>query len=327
MSTRLVSIGVPVYNGANGIQRALDTLLAQTHTNIELIISDNASTDEVTQRITSEYARRDPRIRLTRQPVNQGGTANFIWVLQQARGDYFMWAAHDDWWSENYVEQLANRLDNAADACLATSQATVVATGKHGETKISTVPAAPNADRWATIDVYSQYSAGTWFYGLYRTEWIRQNVEEIQPYPYHCADRIWMFGKLLTERVVGDSASTFFYTSVFGRYKDLTWRVKMQSWGTVLFHTTRLAWTRLPMSQRPRGIFKACRFYYLHQIRRGNVIGTLVRGIKVAIIWSWIGIEAVFRRLTGSTKTTQSPQAPQSTASPTSQESDDRLAA
>ena len=68
MNSRLVSIGMPVYNGGEDLRRALDSILAQTHTNFELIISDNASTDELTKALTEEYARKDARIRLTRQP-------------------------------------------------------------------------------------------------------------------------------------------------------------------------------------------------------------------------------------------------------------------
>ncbi len=103
--TPAVSIGMPVYNGAGFIRDALDSLLAQTFTDFELIISDNASTDD-TQAICAAYAARDPRIRYIRQPRNQGGVPNFLYVLQQARGDYFMWAAHDDIWAPDWLDVL-----------------------------------------------------------------------------------------------------------------------------------------------------------------------------------------------------------------------------
>ncbi len=86
---------MPVYNGERFVREALDSLLAQTFTDFELLISDNASTDG-TEMICREYADRDPRIRFVRQVENIGALANFEFVMRQARGEYFMWAASDD---------------------------------------------------------------------------------------------------------------------------------------------------------------------------------------------------------------------------------------
>ena len=90
-----VTIGLPAYNGAKYIRQALDSVLAQTFTDFELIISDNASTD-TTEAICREYASRDQRIRYTRQEANLGGLPNFRYVLDQAAAEYFSWVAHDD---------------------------------------------------------------------------------------------------------------------------------------------------------------------------------------------------------------------------------------
>lgn len=68
----LISIGLPVYNGERHIRQALDSLLAQNYGDFELIISDNASTDE-TQQICLEYAARDERIRYYRNERDMGG--------------------------------------------------------------------------------------------------------------------------------------------------------------------------------------------------------------------------------------------------------------
>lgn len=108
MSTDLspcVSIGLPVYNGEPFIEQALDSLLAQTFKDFELIVSDNASTDK-TEAICRDYAARDARIRYIRQPRNRGAVWNFNFVLQEAKGKYFMWAAADDLRDSNYVETL-----------------------------------------------------------------------------------------------------------------------------------------------------------------------------------------------------------------------------
>jgi len=116
----LVSIGMPVNNGERFISQALDSLLAQTHGNFELIISDNASTD-ATGNICKEYSAKDKRIRYHRNDENRGAMANFGLVLGCARGEYFMWAASDDLWEPTYIERLLQSLLAAPNAVLAFS--------------------------------------------------------------------------------------------------------------------------------------------------------------------------------------------------------------
>ena len=97
-----VSIGMPVYNAERYIRNAIDSLLAQTYTDFELIISDNASTDK-TEIICRDYAMRDIRVRYIRQPINQGAIANFHFVLSESQGEYFMWACYDDSWGKQWL--------------------------------------------------------------------------------------------------------------------------------------------------------------------------------------------------------------------------------
>ena len=119
-SLPLVSIGMPVYNGERFIRQALDSLLGQDYENLELIISDNVSTDG-TQEICLEYAARDERIRYYRNENNLGALANFNRVLGLAQGPYFMWAAHDDVWEPSYISTLLRDLVSDSDAVLAFS--------------------------------------------------------------------------------------------------------------------------------------------------------------------------------------------------------------
>jgi glycosyltransferase involved in cell wall biosynthesis len=102
---------MPVFNGAKYIGDALESLLGQTFTNFELIISDNHSTDS-TRNICETYAKRDSRIKYIRQSKNLGSTANFKFVLDQSRAGLFMWAAHDDTWSSNFIEDAVDLLNN-----------------------------------------------------------------------------------------------------------------------------------------------------------------------------------------------------------------------
>lgn len=93
---------MPVFNGGRSIGAALDSLLSQTFTDFELLVSDNASTDG-TEAICREYAARDPRIRYVRQEVNLGAEGNFAYVMREATGKYFMWAAADDVRSPDFI--------------------------------------------------------------------------------------------------------------------------------------------------------------------------------------------------------------------------------
>lgn len=86
--TTRVTIGMPVYNGEKFIARAIDAVLAQTYSDLTLLISDNASTD-ATQAICEEYARRDPRVRYLRYEENRGASWNFNNTCHQSRSPYF----------------------------------------------------------------------------------------------------------------------------------------------------------------------------------------------------------------------------------------------
>jgi glycosyltransferase involved in cell wall biosynthesis len=117
----LVSIGLPVFNGANYLRQAIATILDQTYTDLELIISDNASTDD-TPRICEEAARKDARVRYSRLPANVGAAANYNRVFEQARGAYFKWAAHDDVLAPTFVERAVDLLESQPLVVLCSSR-------------------------------------------------------------------------------------------------------------------------------------------------------------------------------------------------------------
>ncbi len=107
-----LSIGLPVYDGAEFLGESIESLLGQTYEDFELIISDNASTDE-TPEICRRYARLDSRIRYYRHADNIGSAANHNFVLGESRGELWKWASHDD----VYARQLLERCVEALDAC------------------------------------------------------------------------------------------------------------------------------------------------------------------------------------------------------------------
>lgn len=122
-----LSIGLPVYNGERFLKFALDSLIGQTYTDFELIISDNASTDG-TMRICQDYAARDARIRYYRNIENIGAAANFNRVFELARGEFFKWAAADDVISPNFLESCIEVLDRDPSVILAYSKVDRIST-------------------------------------------------------------------------------------------------------------------------------------------------------------------------------------------------------
>lgn len=112
-----VTIGVPVYNGQNFLAEALDSVLAQTFTDFELVISDNASTDG-TEAICRAYAEKDGRVRYYRSEVNYGASWNYNQTFQHARGKYFRWLAHDDLLMPDLLEKSVAVLEAHPDVVL-----------------------------------------------------------------------------------------------------------------------------------------------------------------------------------------------------------------
>jgi len=113
----LVSIGVPVFNGENGLVRALDSLLQQDYSHLEIIISDNASTD-ATPEICREYVQKDSRVKYWRSENNHSAMWNFNRVFELSSGKYFMWAAHDDYRERSFVSECVKKLEQFPEAVL-----------------------------------------------------------------------------------------------------------------------------------------------------------------------------------------------------------------
>jgi glycosyltransferase involved in cell wall biosynthesis len=109
-----ISIGMPVYNDENTIGRAIESILHQTFSDFELIISDNNSTDN-TGKICEEYKNKDNRIRYVKQKENIGLWQNFYFLLKSAKSEYFMWTPADDVWLPYFIEKNITTLDTNAN--------------------------------------------------------------------------------------------------------------------------------------------------------------------------------------------------------------------
>lgn len=112
-----VTVGMPAYNAARTIRSSIDSLLAQSFSDFELIISDNASTDE-TWSIIEDYARNDRRVVAIRQTHNIGANGNYSAVVRLARGRYFKWASSNDWCAPQFLSSCIAYLERSPETVL-----------------------------------------------------------------------------------------------------------------------------------------------------------------------------------------------------------------
>lgn len=165
-----VSVGMPVYNGEDGLEDAIQDILKQSFKDIEIVISDNGSTDG-TADICQKYAAQDDRIRYVRQPETVCATDNFNFVLKESRAPFFMWAAHDDVRSPDFIEKLLAALQNNDEAILACGD--IVNTG--GEAPVE-VPIDFANENWSPIKRLRRTAIDQLYqlYGLWRRDLLLQ---------------------------------------------------------------------------------------------------------------------------------------------------------
>lgn len=224
-----LTIGLPVYNGAATIAAALDSLLGQTLTDFDLVISDNGSTDG-TQEICEAYAAWDERLRYIRQPVNLGPQMNFRFVLFEAQTPYFMWAAADDLWAPTFAARNIAALE--ADSGLVMSQSQVVFTERGVPTHLSTgTYPLQDTPRRNAARFFQNPADNSRFYGIFRTEALKRSYPTR---PFHALD--WAvsagtlrFGKhheISEPLMIRDSSDPASYErAVLADHRFLLWRI------------------------------------------------------------------------------------------------------
>jgi glycosyltransferase involved in cell wall biosynthesis len=162
----LVSIGVPTYNRASQLQRAIESILAQDYPELELVISDNASADE-TQRVCEDFSARDLRVRYFRQAHNRGPHDNFVEVLKQAKGEFFMWLGDDDWLDQSYIGRCVQVLRERPDYSLVCGRARYFREGKFAFEGVAVnLPQERASDR--VLGFYREVSDNGTFHGMMR---------------------------------------------------------------------------------------------------------------------------------------------------------------
>jgi len=167
----LVSIGMPVYNGADVLEQAIESVLSQTFHDFELIISDNASSDR-TEEICRRYAAEDSRVCYVRQPRNIGAEQNFVFVMESARTPFFMWAAADDIRCPEFVEKNYEFLLTHGDF-VASTMPTRFAGGGFDSQKMGDRPLDSDSPAKRVADFFSGWHANGLFYSLFRIDVLR----------------------------------------------------------------------------------------------------------------------------------------------------------
>jgi glycosyltransferase involved in cell wall biosynthesis len=109
-TTPLVSIVLPTYNGAAYLRESIDSCLAQTYSNWELLVVDDCSQD-VTPKIIAEYMARDSRIRSIRHETNKKLPAGLNTGHAAARGDYLTWISDDNRFLPRAIEEMTGFLE------------------------------------------------------------------------------------------------------------------------------------------------------------------------------------------------------------------------
>jgi len=181
-----LSIGLPIYNGETFLAESLEALLGQSYADFELIISDNASTDQSAE-ICRRYAKQDSRIRYIRQPRNIGMVPNHNFVLGQARSELFKWASDDDLYAPDLLRRCVDALDEHPHVVLAHSGSAMIdkagsVTGVFEYSTAAGALRAPERFRSMLFDGWDDYT-----YGVARTQVLRQIPTHNS---YHFADRI-----------------------------------------------------------------------------------------------------------------------------------------
>lgn len=216
----LVTIGIPTYNGEDRIGKALESALTQGYPKVEILISDNASTDG-TRRLCEAYAREHACIRYIRQPENLGVSNNFAFVLKEAKGKYFMWLSDDDWLEAGILSHYCHFLENEPEYILVSGEIWYWNNGnlwykERGKSYLGKFPLMRVCHFYATIKY------GGIIYGLMRAEQAKQLVYgKTMGSDWHFLAEALAKGKIRQLTMVGYHKHDFGVSSDFKKYASL----------------------------------------------------------------------------------------------------------
>jgi glycosyltransferase involved in cell wall biosynthesis len=209
-SEPLVTIGLPTYNRPGGLQKCLQSILNQTYKNLEIIISDNHSTDEQVQQIILTAAANDKRIKHFRQPVNIGLEGNFNFVFSKASADLFTWVSDDDYFDTNYIEACVTFLKNNPDYVLCSGIARYYYKNEFYFVE-NMLPVANKSAAFRVFSFFKKMEKNGKFYGVFRNKlFLQEPLTKTIGCDWNFMAKLAIFGKL------GFSEKTFYHRSLDG---------------------------------------------------------------------------------------------------------------
>lgn len=167
----LVSVGIPTYNRPEGLERTLKCIASQTYRNLEILISDNASAGPETAAVANAFTSMDTRIVYVRQSQNLGAIPNFRFLLQRARGEFFMWAADDDEWHPRFVAACLEAIGECGTSC---SLIGIVHRPGDERSIVPTPLLSPDQSNFINARKFLFALRSSLFYGIHRRETIKE---------------------------------------------------------------------------------------------------------------------------------------------------------
>ena len=165
----LVSICIPTYNRHIKLARAVQKLATGRYKNLEIIISDNASTDD-TQRVCSSLCAFDTRVKYFRHAENLGPTKNFEFARAQAKGKYFLWHGDDDYLDSDYIEKCVAELERDRFLVLASGIAVYHSRDKRFTRDGNVIQPDSESPLFRVVKYLWLVGDNSIFYGVYRVD-------------------------------------------------------------------------------------------------------------------------------------------------------------
>jgi glycosyltransferase domain-containing protein len=163
----VVSVGLPTYNRRDQLERAIESVLGQTHRELELTIADNASTDG-TEKLCRAIAARDPRVRYVRHPTNRGPTENFNYVFDRLEREYVMVLGDDDWLDPGYVAACLRVLEAEPDVAVVVGRTVYYTADGDYDGEMASPPQVLDDSPTRRLREYYSLDPNHTFYGVMR---------------------------------------------------------------------------------------------------------------------------------------------------------------
>lgn len=164
----LISVGLASYNRPELLARAITSIRNQSYTNIEILVSDNGSTCAELVTIIKKFAAEDERVKYFLHPQNKGTFSNFRFLLERANGEYFIWLADDDYWSEHFLTNIL-RSAKESGAALTYGKALVVDYELPIHEKTIKELSTTNQN-WCALIRFLFFDTDSIIYGIFKTE-------------------------------------------------------------------------------------------------------------------------------------------------------------